>query len=370
MNFFNLCFYALLITKVLSSPSYFVGYINSVTQWAYPLEVCASIGLTGFQWVSCSADGSIAIVNSYSDSKCTSLTKSQNYTTASRTITGLYDFNCVGTDDYLVTTINAGSCSTTDPSYFGTITTYGVVNQCFGFTTFSYHNGTFLSYEKAQCNATHGLVDIYAYFSSYSTSLACSGTRPLSILNNVSVVYPTCTYYYTSLGIKVYAQVADCVYNGYSQLPQYYNNSADFTASSYKVGSNYNISFEAAPSTSAITADADVDLCGYNWPAFLEKYFPGCKYSLETQCTTYAADFDDTDLASIFVKAWVTCYTSNSQFTATSCSTSDLSSKIENTNVTVSDYQCTDYISKSAGHTQAINFIVLAICFIMSLYIF
>jgi len=359
----------LINNKCFIKPRYFIGYLNGATQWAYPLDICTQIGITGYQMVSCDSTGTKAIVNSYNDA-CKTLKKQVNYTSSDITPTGLYDFNCVGTNDYVASNINVASCTTP----IATITAYGVVNACFGLKFVTVANTT-LAYQNAQCNATHAIVNLYVSGPSYSSTYGCSALY--SVAAGTSYLNQSCEYYYTFGGLTIYAQVTDCVYNGYSQIPQYYDNSADFTASSYTLAANYTLAFDVSPSAYAISIDAPLDLCGYDWEKLIETNFPGCKFMLETQCTTYASDFDDTDLASIYVWASVMCYTSSSSLTKyPGCSSYNVTSMIGNANMTVSGLQCSSYIAPtttaapSVGYTQGINFIVLATGFLISLYIF
>jgi hypothetical protein len=370
MNFFHFCLFALLITKVLSTPKYFVGTFNGATQWAFPIGFCTPSAASSSQIVTCDNTGTIAMVSTYSGLTCSGNAKTTtNYTASSVTSTGLYAFNCVGTNDYIATKVVVGSCDT--PVI--TLTSYGVVNVCFGFGTTVYSNITLLTYQKAQCNATNGIVTVYVSgYPAYSSSIGCASSAYL-VGSTVSYVQPECTYYYTLGSLVIYAQIEDCVYNDYSQFPQYYDNSADFTASSYTFAENYTISFDISPSETAIANNYPVDLCGENWEQWFTAWFPGCKFFLESQCTTYAADFEDTDLASISVWANVICYTSSS-FTYQDCASLNLESQLMNDNVTVSSVTCASYqepkTTTSAGFSQGINFIILAIGFTMSLYIF
>jgi len=369
MNFFSLCFFALLITKALSTPMYFVGKFNGATQWAYPLGLCTEIGLTGSQWVSCDATNTIAMVKYYSDSKCATFVVQTNYTSASKTSTGLYGFNCVGTNDYLKTSISVGSC--TSPSF--SLVAYGVVNTCFGLQSVVLNNVTHLNgtaYQKAQCNATHGTVDLsVSAYPVFDTSSGCSANA-YTVKQSVSYVYPTCTYYYTAFGFTIYAQVSDCVYNGVSQLPKYYNNSAA-VAGHNSVKANYTFSAVVAPTATAISNDDNVNLCGYDWASFFTSKFTGCYVDLVTQCTTDQSDFDDTGLSTISIWANVVCY-DGSSLTLSDCSTFGVNTSInaiDTTNLYVDSYTCTSVL-KSFGNMQSINFVVLALCFVMSLYIF
>jgi len=338
-----------MITKVLSMPKYWIGWFNGhSTYWAYPLDMCVvNGGGTGAYYISCDPTGTIATVKTYASSSCGGSPSVNNYTKSDVGIDGLYDFNCNGTVDYLKTTEYVGPCN----SSIITITTYAVTNACFGLNI-TLSNITYRAYQRTQCNATHGIVDVYvSKYPYFDTDIGCA-TSGYTNQYDVSYIYPTCSYYYTYGFLIIYAEVSDCVYGGYSQRPQYYSNSKLITGNE-QIKVNYTFSFEVVPTSIAYDKNYSVNLCNDTWISLLETQFPDCEIWLTTQCTTDQEDFDAVGLSTIDITAKVSCFKNFGD-----CSSFNLSAAIDNDYREV--YGSVTCTKKSIGHMQGINVVVLA----------
>jgi hypothetical protein len=391
MNYLSISFLALIATVLSDTslqPQYFVGYINGATQWAYPLDMCAQTGLSGSQYVTCDDTGSIAIVNTYTDAACKTLKKQTNYTSADVTATGVYDFNCVGTVDYIETSIFVGGC-TAKP----TLVTYGVVNVCFGFESITINSTTYTVYEKVQCTGDLGTISNFIGPSTYAPSVGCSPKQKYSQYYDDLLVEPTCSFYTTLLTESVYAQITDCVYNGVSQFPQIESNSDMYPGTDFQTV--YNYWFWVSPTESElITNDTTVDLCNIPWLSLFE-VFNGTQITVTTQCTTRPNIVEQTGLGSVFVEATIGFYqTPTINGTLIPCDFNgiellllqDYLDLLYPDGADVTGFNCTTQwittstaasvetttaatTKSSLGNMQGVNFVALVLCFVF-MYIF
>lgn len=391
MNYLSISFLALIATVLSGTslqPQYFIGYINGATQWAYPLGMCTQTGLSGSQYVSCDDTGSIAIVNTYSDAACSKLKKQTNYTSADVTATGVYDFNCVGTVDYIETSIFVSTCSAKP-----TLVTYGVINLCFGFESITINNTAYLVYEKVQCTADLGTISNYIGPSTYYPSLGCSPKQQASQYYDNLMVEPTCSFYTTLAGENVYAQITDCVYNQVSQFPQIETNSDMYPNTDFKT--IYDYWFWASPTQYELDINNTyLDVCGYPWFGVLETFFNGTQITVTTQCTTRPTNFEEPGLGSVSVQASIGFYQiPMANETLIPCDFTDLATLLQDYvdatiggEVNITGFGCTTQwittstaasvetttaatTGSSLGNMQGVNFVALVLCFVF-MYIF
>jgi len=323
----------------------------------------------------------------YTDSKCAKVDATMhsiNYTHSAETNDGLHDFNCDGTVDYTATNIYAGSCTT---PFIPVITTYGVVNLCFGAKNGSYHGHHYNVFQKSQCNATYGTVHTWVSGAShYNQSLGCRADYTSD--PNVSYVKPTCSYYYTFSSIPIYAEISDCVYDGESQFPQMETN-IDTIPSNQPVKAVYTFEFGLSPDTVDDMANTSYSFCDITYLSYFEELFTGAEINVTWQCTKDKFNKELVQLSSVDVQVTVAVF-SLTYFNGTvkSCNNYQLESLLHEllhaypysidyvvcstrviTTTTTATPTTTITKAKSVGHMEAINFVVLMICFVMSMYI-
>jgi hypothetical protein len=201
--------------------------------------------------------------------------------------TGLHAFNCEGTDDYTKSKLLAGSCASPISA-----TVYSAANGCFSVSNDG--NGTY-GYEIMQCDSTGASLSVYG-----SVLPFCNINSLYTVLVNETFISTTCTSFITSGTTTVYAQLLDCVYDGYSNFPVMQDNSDDIAGGMIPyMGIGVNIFAMAAD-----TDTTDPDLCGYDWYEAFEAIFTNSLVEVTTTCISY----EGVGYPSVTVNGTVTVY--------------------------------------------------------------
>jgi len=281
------CAIALLITQAASQGNYFVGKFQGTFPWAYPFDICAPSGLLVFPPVmyTCSADGKTVteMVYAKTDTTCSgTVSKTLKYNASTAMSNGTYQFFCNGTTDYMAVKLYVGACGSAT-----TATVYNAINSCFQLTQRTNSNGSFDIYQQTQCTSAGASISMYAASAIPAYDTYCDAELYSKLIGE-SGLNTTCAYYLTSEGEKVYAEMTDCVYDGYSQVLQTWNNSASFTNSKTTI-QTIELAAVLAPYTDTL---ADPKLCGIDWFTTFEELFNGSYVAVSTECIAAEGEYD------------------------------------------------------------------------------
>jgi len=328
------CAIALLITQAAYQGNYFVGKFQGTFPWAYPFDICAPSGLLVFPPVmyTCSADGKTVteMVYAKTDTTCSgTVSKTLKYNASTAMSNGTYQFFCNGTTDYMAVKLYVGACGSAT-----TATVYNAINSCFQLTQRT--NGSIFDiYQQTQCTYEQATISTYASSAYPIYDTYCSGVN--TKLEGEAGLNTTCAYYLTSAGEKVFAEMTDCVYDGYTQFPQTWNNSASFTNSKTTV-QTIQLSAVLAPATDTL---ADPKLCGIDWFTTFEGLFNGSYVEVGTECIAEAGAYDPYSWIAIAVEVDVyTTYYYNCTALTAQLAVSIL--EITGTNLEVITFSCNE----------------------------
>jgi hypothetical protein len=348
LHFFGILL--LLIGQALSTSRYVVGTFESSYLYAYPIDICVQTGiLNGKHYVkySCADDYSYVTVYNYSDtdSSCSQTPKHiTNITSKDAQSSGLNEFNCDGTDDYIINNLYT-SCKTSPLASI-----YVAINVCYLQEKL---NSSRDIYTYTKCNSTS------ATLTTYDSTGSCDTFDSGVSYRNSSSISTSCKFYYKSV-ISIYAKLVDCVYNNYSQLPVTVNNSASVSGS--KVVQQVNATIDISADNYA----TDPDLCGYDWTTLVENYFGGNFVKITSYCNAN----DGEGFAGMHLQVWADLYSGASS----SCSSfsdgisSAITSVFSSATVDIST-TCSASSSSSANSILQTSLfhcfviIILAICF-------
>jgi len=364
------CVIALLVAQASAQGRYFVGKFEGTYPWAYPIDMCVPSGVlqTPYVMFTCSPDGTEVTETVYksTDTTCSqTVSKTVMYTEASMQGNGVYGFYCNGTNDYLATKLFVDSCT----SPLATATVYSAINSCYKVvhTNYSVYDG----FEDAQCNAAYATVSKYAYPEIYTT---CDTSYALLV--NSSNLTTTCAFYLSNPAGDVYAQMVDCVYNGYSQFPYTEDTSATYPKPEYFL-QNINLTAELWPYS---TLYADPELCSFDWFQFFSTNFDGSYVSVTSQCIsnegvdeTYSGIWLDVEVYSDS-NYYESCY-NLTNYIYTALNSSKLfnfyatNANCSEANYTLPTPQPTMSPTMSSAGMQSISLIVIASSLLASMYI-